>query len=334
MAYKGRLSWIQYIASKRARFGIKSYMLCESSTGYIWNSVIYTGKGTKFNPRYSNYGMATSSVLTLLEPLLNQGYCVTMDNFYTSPELFEVLIQNKTDAYGTVRPNRRDMPSIFGKKKLKPGEMVAWQKGKMMAIRWRDKKDVCLMSTVHNTSTATVHTKGGKDVLKPQVIIDYNCTMGGVDRADQAMTFYPTMRKQQKKYYKKIFRHLLEQCLWNAYILYRAGSDRPLVHSDFIWKVAEQIFAKHQMPSVDANRPGRRAVGVANPERLTGRHFMDYIPPTAKKAAPIRMCVVCCSHRDDKGKKIRKESRFFCPDCDVGLCAVPCFKIYHTQDVY
>ncbi|KAM5170545.1 piggyBac transposable element-derived protein 4-like [Mantella aurantiaca] len=27
MAYKGRLIWIQYIASKRARFGIKSYML-------------------------------------------------------------------------------------------------------------------------------------------------------------------------------------------------------------------------------------------------------------------------------------------------------------------
>ncbi|KAM9307712.1 piggyBac transposable element-derived protein 4-like [Gastrophryne carolinensis] len=47
MAYKGHLSWIQYIASKRARFGIKSYMLCE----YIWNSVIYTGKGTQFNPR-------------------------------------------------------------------------------------------------------------------------------------------------------------------------------------------------------------------------------------------------------------------------------------------
>ncbi|KAM9324442.1 piggyBac transposable element-derived protein 4-like [Gastrophryne carolinensis] len=44
MAYKGRLSSIQFIASKRARFGIKSYMLCESATGYIWNSVIYTAK--------------------------------------------------------------------------------------------------------------------------------------------------------------------------------------------------------------------------------------------------------------------------------------------------
>ncbi|XP_044151406.1 piggyBac transposable element-derived protein 4-like [Bufo gargarizans] len=273
MANKGRLSWIQYIASKRARFGIKSYMLCESSTGYIWNLFIYTSKGTKFNPRNSGYGMATSSVLTLLEPLLNQGYCVTTDNFYTSPELYEVLLQNKTDAYGTVRPNRRDMPSMFAKNKLKIGEMVAWQKGR-------------------------------KDVLKPQVVIDYNYTIGGVDRANQAITFYPAMRKQQKKYYKKIFRHLLEQCLWNAYILYRAKSDKPLVHSDFIWKVVERIFVNHQTPSVSVNRPGRRAVDVVNPERLTGRHFMDYIQPTPKKAAPTRMFVVCCSKRDGNGKKV------------------------------
>ncbi|KAM5158092.1 piggyBac transposable element-derived protein 4 [Mantella aurantiaca] len=334
MAYKGRLSWIQYIASKRARFGIKSYMLCESSTGYIWNSVIYTGKGTKSNPKYSGYGLTTSSVLTLIEPLLNQGYCVTTDNFYTSPELYELLLKNKTDAYGTVRANRRDMPSMFAKKKLKTGEMVAWQKGKMMALRWRDKKDVCLMSTVHNTSTVLVRTRGGKEVMKPQVVIDYNKTMGGVDRADQAMTFYPAMRKQQKKYYKKIFRNLLEQCLWNAYILYRGKSDKPLVHSDFIWKVAERIFVNHQTPSVAVNRSGRRAVDIVNPERLTGRHFVDYIPPTERKKAPTRMCVVCCSKQDGNGKKIRKETRFHCPDCDVGLCAVPCFKVFHTQDFY
>ena len=135
--------------------------------------------------------MATSSVLPLIEPLLNQGYCVTTDNFYTSPELYEVLLQNKTDAYGTVRANRCDMLPMFGIKKLKTGEMVAWQKGKMMALRWKDKKDVCLMSTVLNTSTVMVCTKGGKEVMKPQVLIDHNNTMGGVNRADEAMTFYP-----------------------------------------------------------------------------------------------------------------------------------------------
>ncbi|CAH2325967.1 Hypothetical predicted protein [Pelobates cultripes] len=194
MAYKERLSWVQYIASKR-----KSYMLCESSTGYIWNSVIYAGKGTKFNPKYSRYGMAASSVNSLIELLLNQGYCVTPDNFYTSPPEFCVSSAKQNDAFGTIRANLRDMPPMFGNKKLKTGEMVAWQKGKMMALRWRDEKDVCLMSTVHNTSTVMVRMKGGKEIMKPQVVIDYNNTIGGVDRGDQAMTFYPAMRKQQNK---------------------------------------------------------------------------------------------------------------------------------------
>lgn len=148
--------------------------------------------------------MATTSDLTLIEPLLIQGNCVTTDNFYTSPELYEFLLQHKMDAYRTVRANRRDMLPTFGNKKLKAGEIVAWQKGKMMALRWSDKKDVCLMSTIHNTSTVMVHTKGGKEIMKPQVVMDYNNTMGGADRADQALTFYPAMRKQQKKLQKNI----------------------------------------------------------------------------------------------------------------------------------
>ena len=24
------------------------------------------------------------------------------------------------------------------------------------------------------------------------------------------------------------------------------------------------------------------------------------------------------------------ESRYFCPDCNVGLCVTPCFRLYHT----
>jgi len=65
--------------------------------------------------------------------------------------------------------------------KLKRGDVRAWQKGKMMALRWKDKKDVCTMSTVHNAASSVVKTKGGKDIQKPNVVVDYNNTMGGVD---------------------------------------------------------------------------------------------------------------------------------------------------------
>ncbi|GFU77799.1 uncharacterized protein TNCV_1138071 [Trichonephila clavipes] len=38
-----------------------------------------------------------------------------------------------------------------------------------------------------------------------------------------------------------------------------------------------------------------------------------------------------CSKRNENGKRIRKETLYFCPDCDVGLCITPCFKLYHTE---
>ncbi|GFT74830.1 piggyBac transposable element-derived protein 4 [Trichonephila clavipes] len=106
--------------------GIK---LCESESGYIWNSLIYTGKGTAFNENYNDYGLSTKSVLTLIHELKGKGYCLSTDNFYTSPELAELLIDSKTDICGTLRPNRKGLPVSFKSSTLKKGEIIAFQKG-------------------------------------------------------------------------------------------------------------------------------------------------------------------------------------------------------------
>ena len=66
-----------------------------------------------------------------------------------------------------------------------------------------------------------------------------------------------------------------------------------------------------------------------DPLRLTARHFPSYVPATAKKVNAQRICAVCSSKKVD-GRKVRKESRYECADCDVSLCAAPCFQIYHT----
>lgn len=50
--------------------------------------------------------------------------------------------------------------------------------------------------------------------------------------------------------------------------------------------------------------------------------------PENISAAPPR-CAVCC-RKSVNGKKVRKETRLWCKDCEVGLCISPCFKIYHT----
>lgn len=110
LLYKGRLGWVQYIPLKRARFGIKTYLLCESKTGYVYSFIIYTGKGTVLDQEFADLPASSQIVVTLMKPLLNKGYCLTMDNFYNSPQLADLLIQNKTDVYGTLRVSRKEVP--------------------------------------------------------------------------------------------------------------------------------------------------------------------------------------------------------------------------------
>ena len=43
LLWKGQLSWKQYIKTKRARFGMETFLLEEALPGYIWSSIICNG---------------------------------------------------------------------------------------------------------------------------------------------------------------------------------------------------------------------------------------------------------------------------------------------------
>lgn len=332
LGYKGMLGWKQYIPTKRARFGIKMYQLCESSSGYIWNSIIYSGKTTVYDEEFSSFKMSTRVVLTLAKDLLNQGYTLTTDNFYTSPELAEVLIKKKTDIYGTMRANRKDLPAMLKEKKLKKGEIISFQKGKMNVLKWQDKKPICLLSTIHGADTVEISAKKEKQ-NKPHVVLDYNLSMGGVDLADQCLSYYRSTRNQQRKYYKKIFRHLIDQAVWNSCVLFKKNGGS-MSHANFRMQLIENLI---QLAGIQKNVPtgGVKMRASENISRLTGRHFPTYVESSnSAKKYHVRKCVVCASKINDNGKRVRKETRFQCEDCNVGLCAAPCFKIYHTHQIF
>lgn len=326
LLYKGRLGWVQYIPLKRSRFGIKTFLLCESKSGYVYNFIIYTGKNTVLDREFSDLPMSSQVVMTLMKPLLNKGYCLTMDNFYNSPQLADLLIGKKTDVYGTLRVSRKEVPKELKNKKLKKGEIIGFQRGKVAVMKWKDKKDVFLISTIHSISKVEIETRRGR-TEKPQLVLDYNCTMGGVDRVDQHLSSYVVPRKRGKKYYKKIFFHLLDLAMWNAFVLYQK-SGGVMDSLDFRLEVIKLIIEKYKVTST--SRSGRPSV-VPTPLRLSARHFPAFIPPTEKKENPTRQCYICSKKKDANGKKIRKETRYMCSNCDVPLCVIPCFRIYHTE---
>lgn len=235
LLYKGRLSFKQYIPSKRNRFGIKSFVLCDCKTGFVLNFVVYAGSDsdiTKMDDKY--LGKSAEVVLTLLKSYLGKGHTLFVDNWYTSPTLFSYLYNNKTNACGTVKPRRKDMPVMS--EKLESGELSFRSSSNMLAVKWKDKRDVYVLSTCHSAdyvTTKKINYRTGERVQKPSCIVDYTTNMGAVENRDKVISSVQSIRKSIK-WYKKFFFHLLDVAIWNAYCLYRFEKKRTLQCEPFI----------------------------------------------------------------------------------------------------
>jgi len=70
-----------------------------------------------------------------------------MDNFFSSPRLFDDLDRCKINSCGTVQPNRRDMPHYFGPKqlKLKSGDVRVRTRAGLTALVWKDRRKVYML---------------------------------------------------------------------------------------------------------------------------------------------------------------------------------------------
>ena len=87
--------------------------------------LLYTGKSTIYSYNIpgiiddanKSFTKPTKIVLSLIDSLLGKGYILGIDNFYTSSELINILVERKTDVIGTVRFNKKNTcPEV--KKKL------------------------------------------------------------------------------------------------------------------------------------------------------------------------------------------------------------------------
>ena len=247
-----------------------------------------------------------------------------MDNLYDSPALAQTLKSLKTDCVGTLRLSRKDIPQTVKDKKLKKGELVAQHSGPVSVLKWKDKKDVTMISTYHGQETRIKLMKCRQEKQKPVSVLDYNENMGGVDLKDQLLQPYLLERKKMTKWYIKLFRRLLNITVLNCMVICRANSGQTKIdHFKFRVELVQALLIEHQRESVRKFQ-GHHSTDK-NVPRLVERHFPERIPPTEKKARPTKRCVVC--YKNNR----RKETVFWCPECEAALCVEECFKAFHTK---
>ncbi len=322
MLWKGRLCFKQYIASKRHRFGVKLFILCDCETGAILDFIVYTGANTEMTT-FDDLGISGSIVMTLLQPYLGKGHSVFLDNWYSSPKLYNELYNQRTGACGTVKKNRQNMPEFDD---LEKGEITHLHKDNLLAFKWQDKRDVHMLTTLHEPGfgpTKKKNFKTDETIWKPLAIIDYNANMGPIDKSDMQISFAECVRKSVK-WYKKFFFHLVDMTVFNCNIMATMKSGKKSSLGTFRNELVRNMLTKYGQPQIHRTMS---SYSVPHPKRLIDRHFASKVSSDGPRLK-TRTCFVC-SHTKRKQKK-RSSSRFECVDCNVGLCMPDCFREYHT----
>lgn len=214
LAFRGNCPFRMYIPKKPSKYGIKIIMACDSKTYYMCNAITYQGKNGDTRERPGT--LATKATMTLMEPYLDAGRNLTVDNWFTSLPLLKELHARNTTLVGTMRKKGYVPNAMLEKKKDRPVNTSAFlfqENAVLLSYKPKKNKIVLLMSSKHERPE--INDKG-----KPEIIQFYNKTKGGVDVLDQMCAHYSTSRKT-RRWPVCMFFGIINIAIVNAFILYK-----------------------------------------------------------------------------------------------------------------
>ncbi|XP_038123493.1 piggyBac transposable element-derived protein 4-like isoform X2 [Cyprinodon tularosa] len=303
--FKGRLSFRQYLPMKPTKWGVKVWVMAESSTGYVTNLQVYAGREGSIEK-----GLAHRVVMELARPYYGSYLSIYMDNFYTGVTLLEEMKTHGLNACGTVRANRTGLPKNERLRKntsMEKHEFRVAQKDDLTFCIWQDTKTVMVLSNHHDpTQTGTVNRKkdGANHVPLevPASLADYQKHMKGVDLLDQMIGYYG-FQHRSKKWWRRVFFFFLAMSCHNAYIAARSVGGTAFRHKyrgykPWLEDLAEQLITPHRT----------RAVNVTPPSSLPASPSPT-LPPSPAPSAGSRVDTPPPQHDCGKVYDKRKQCR-------------------------
>ena len=315
--FKGRLSFRQYMPAKPTKWGIKLWSLCESTTGYMYNFQVYTGK----EQGQGEQGLSFRIVAKLCSCIYNSFCTVVFDNFYTGIEILKHLFLRGLYACGTIRSNRKGLPTELKNVRLNKHEYRLAQFDDLTFVVWKDTKNVSFLSNFHTPTAIGQVNRRGQDrrqqpVDVPTVICDYQTHMRGVDLCDQKVGYYLPLIKSFK-WWRRLFFYLLQVSIVNCYIMAKSANNDVLMRfpefRDFLERLAHELIGNH--------RAKREVPIVGNPQN-GGLH------PVRKLFAKKKVCHECKLTKPDILPK-NKMTEHGCESCNIPV-HLKC-QVFHVK---
>ncbi|XP_046905958.1 piggyBac transposable element-derived protein 4-like [Hypomesus transpacificus] len=215
VAFRGRCPFRQYMPSKPAKYGIKSWVTCDAKSSYAWKMQVYSGKSSDGAPERSQ-GMRV--VLDMTDGLKDRN--VMCDNFFTSYDLGrELMATRNMTMVGTVRKNRTELPSELltttNRRRVLSSQFAFTPTTTLVSYLAKKNKNILLISTRHTNDEISDRNNG-----KPPIVLDYNRNKGGVDNLDKVIAAYSCKRKTAR-WPLVIFSNIVDVSSYNAFVIWR-----------------------------------------------------------------------------------------------------------------
>nr|CAI5837029.1 unnamed protein product [Callosobruchus analis] len=270
------------------------------------------------NKDTQNGGNASSNVvMSLLDGLVDQGRTLYTDNYYTSVSLAHKLIDRKTHLVGTVRANRKLNCTEVVRRKIKKNEVFASQSNTgVVMLKWQDKRDVLMLSAKHTDRTKTIKQKT-KDIVKPEMIFDYNECKSYIDLSDQKKAYSHCLRRGTKWYRKLAFEILFGSAMVNAFIVFQYVTKSKISITEFKNSTTLKMLGTTLVPNtsrdeavnhrlIETETKNRCVVCYSSTKSRLGRKEAQNKTPRSKYQCNIcaKNYCIACFFEEHKGIKI------------------------------
>ena len=181
--------------------------------------------------------------MSLMEPYHNTGQNVSTDNYFTSLKTAKNLLQHNITMVGTLRKNKREIPlELHADTKQQPLFTLRFlftTDGTCIMILYykaKTKRDVFLLSSMH--TAPVVNENEAKK--KPEAILYYNSTKGGVYTADEMLRCYCT-KAASRRWQLAAFSNLLDIISLNAFVIAKDIGMMQSNRRSFLISLGEQL---------------------------------------------------------------------------------------------
>ena len=221
----------QYMKGKPHKFGFKMWCAC-SPSGIPLHCEPYAGASTEV-PDYGlgKCGDVVANAITRLG--LDPGTQVIADNWFMSPSLLKWATDREIGLTGTLRGNRLgQIPRPQHDGKSGSYSSIIDKEQQIIYTSWQDRKSVLVCSNAFSCEPlqSVIVGKGSqrKTVLKPELIVQYNSHMGGVDLMDFWLSIYRP-RIRSRKWYWPLFSWVVGVSLiasWKLWLSHVGSKDK------------------------------------------------------------------------------------------------------------